>query len=243
MFIKKTYSKNHTYLSLTETYREDGKVKHRAIAQLGRLDILLANEQLKRLVESLERLYEQKKKYSFEDLEVIGRANWGAEKVYRSLWDKFEFSNIFKEAFNGKRNAFCVSETLFIDVISRLLKPCSKLKLSEALNKLKNRFNIREVIIVADRGINSKMNLKLILESGFNYIVGSRLKSMSNKIKRDVLDKDKYKILFSGEDRTTLSYSFPYESHNVPAMQGAWRSGAASKAANFVSVNRLKPGN
>jgi putative transposase len=32
-------------------------------------------------------------------------------------------------------------------------------------------------------------------------------------------------------------------SHNVPAMQGAWRSRAASKAANFVSVNRLKPGN
>ncbi|KIC76847.1 hypothetical protein DB41_EF00030, partial [Neochlamydia sp. TUME1] len=41
MFIKKTRSKNFVYLSLVKTFRENGKVKHRTIAQLGRLDRLL----------------------------------------------------------------------------------------------------------------------------------------------------------------------------------------------------------
>ena len=77
MFLKKTYSKNHTYLSLSETYREDGKVRHRVIAQLGRLDTLLQNDQLKRLAESFERLCDKKKKFSIEDFEELDRVNWG----------------------------------------------------------------------------------------------------------------------------------------------------------------------
>ena len=83
MFLKKTYSKNHTYLSLTETFREDGKVKHRTIAQLGRLDELLANSQLKRLVYSFERLLDIEKKVHLCDLEEID--NPAANDILRIL--------------------------------------------------------------------------------------------------------------------------------------------------------------
>ena len=280
MFLKKTYSKNYTYLSLTETYREEGKVKHRTIAQLGRLDLLIADDQLSRLTASFGRLCEQKKKrFSIDDFKEIERVNWGAEKIYRVLWEQFEFPKIFSEIFQGRKNNFSISESVFLEVISRLIKPCSKLKLHEtqnhyfgvgdakiqnlyrvldflsdekdkieheiflknkslfncsvdvvfydvttlyfesvlpnemkdfgygkdgkfgevqvvlgllvdadgrpvgfdvfrgntfeaktlsaALKKLKNRFKIRDIIIVADRGINSKLNLKLIRDDGF----------------------------------------------------------------------------
>ncbi len=51
---KKTRSKNFIYLSLVETFRENGKVKHRTIAQLGRLDQLLQKGELHRFSKSLQ---------------------------------------------------------------------------------------------------------------------------------------------------------------------------------------------
>ncbi len=42
--------------------------------------------------------------------------------------------------------------------------------LDVALLKLEKRFGIRKVIIVADKGINSKINLKKITDRGYDYI-------------------------------------------------------------------------
>jgi transposase len=37
-------------------------------------------------------------------------------------------------------------------------------------------FGIRKVIIVADKGINSKINLKKITDRGYDYFFASRIK-------------------------------------------------------------------
>lgn len=50
--------------------------------------------------------------------------------------------------------------------------------LEAALDNLERRLGIQRVIIVADRAINSKLNLKRIRDKGYDYIVASRLKSM-----------------------------------------------------------------
>lgn len=50
--------------------------------------------------------------------------------------------------------------------------------LEKALDHLERRLGIKRIIIVADRGINSKLNLKRIRDKGYDYIVASRLKSM-----------------------------------------------------------------
>jgi hypothetical protein len=56
IFIKRTHSKNFTYLSIAETYRDGGKVKHRIIAPLGREDELKKDLTLERLVSSIMRV-------------------------------------------------------------------------------------------------------------------------------------------------------------------------------------------
>jgi transposase len=323
MFIKKTYSKNHTYLAVAETYREDGKVKHKILLQLGRLDQLLENDQLTRLLSSFERLCQQKKRISIDDFKELDRVNWGAEKIFRNIWNSFGFESIFAHIFKDKKVEYSISETVFIEVISRLTNPCSKLRLHQtqskyfgteevkiqnlyrvldlmsekkealedsifkqninlfnmtvdvvlydvttlyfesqkqddlrdfgyskdckfgevqivlgllvnaeglpvgfdvfkgntfegktivdALKKLKERFRISNIIIVADRGINSKNNLKLIKENGFDYIVGSRLKSLSKNLKTDIINKKNYKPFFKNEERETFRYSFDYK--------------------------------
>lgn len=331
MFLKKTRSKNHTYLSIVETYREEEQVKHRTLAMLGRLDQLQANKQLERLVDGIERMCAERKHLKREDFEEIDRLNWGANKVYRALWDSFDLDSVLQKIKASKRLKYNLSETTFIEVVSRLLSPCSKLKLYEAqskligiqpaklhelyrvldvladaqetieqhvfekskdlfnykvdvvfydvttlyfesvdadtlrdfgyskdckfgevqvvlgllitpngmpigfnvfkgntfegktlkdaLDKLKTRFSINRVIIVADRGMSSKINLKQIKESGFDYLVGSRLKTFSNSMKNQVLDKSLYQPLFKKDDYEVLASSFDFK--NVVTYQEA----------------------
>ena len=57
------------------------------------------------------------------------------------------------------------------------------------LDKLKDKFAIDNVVIVADRGLNSKLNLKMIKDRGYNYIVSSKLKSLSKEIKEKIFDR------------------------------------------------------
>jgi len=58
--------------------------------------------------------------------------------------------------------------------------------LEAALDSMEGRFGIRKVIIVADKGINSKLNLKKISDRGYSYIFASRIKSASKKIKDEI---------------------------------------------------------
>lgn len=60
--------------------------------------------------------------------------------------------------------------------------------LGKALDKMERRFGIRKVVIVADKGINSKANLKMITDRGYGYIFAFRIKSASKKIKDEIFN-------------------------------------------------------
>lgn len=75
-----------------------------------------------------------------------------------------------------------------------------------ALEKLSERFQIRKVIIVADKGINSKLNLKKIIDKGYGYIFAQRIKTFGKKMVGEITsgpfaeiehtqEKIKYKVI------------------------------------------------
>lgn len=64
--------------------------------------------------------------------------------------------------------------------------------LEASLEKLEQRFGIRRVIIVADRGLNAKPNLLKIAAKGYGYIVASRIKNMPQRIQEEILNPDGY---------------------------------------------------
>lgn len=68
------------------------------------------------------------------------------------------------------------------------------------LKKLREKFKINQVIIVADKGLNSKMNFKEIKSNGFDYIVSSRIKNMSKKIQEKILNDEGYKKIKKAQD-------------------------------------------
>ena len=76
-----------------------------------------------------------------------------------------------------------------------------------ALKKLRSRFQIRQVVIVADRGINSKLNLLAIKQAGFDYIVGTRLKNLAHSVQNEMLNETRYVPLKKDENgEVEISY-------------------------------------
>jgi transposase len=88
--------------------------------------------------------------------------------------------------------------------------------LLSTLDSVKERFQIDQVIIVADKGLNSKLNLKAIKDRGYDYIVSCRLKNLPEKIKEQVLSSCGYhpiaiREVFGVEEDEHKPHTFTYK--------------------------------
>jgi len=64
-----------------------------------------------------------------------------------------------------------------------------------ALENIAKRFGIDRVIIVADRGLNSKGNLNLIKEAGYGYIMASKIKGMKKSMQPEIFSNDNMTVV------------------------------------------------
>ena len=58
------------------------------------------------------------------------------------------------------------------------------------LKRLKEQYNIQQVIVTADRGLNSGSNLKQILDLGMEYVIAYRLRNSSQKVRKLIESED-----------------------------------------------------
>lgn len=56
------------------------------------------------------------------------------------------------------------------------------------LEKIKKRFRINRVIIVSDRGLNQKINLKHIKDAGYGYIMAAKIKGASATLQQKIFE-------------------------------------------------------
>jgi transposase len=61
-----------------------------------------------------------------------------------------------------------------------------------AINLIKKHYNVKRAIVVADSGLLSRDNISLLEEEKLEYIVGARLRSISNKWQDKILDNKQY---------------------------------------------------
>ncbi|BEP28556.1 IS1634 family transposase [Helicovermis profundi] len=61
--------------------------------------------------------------------------------------------------------------------------------MEKVIDDVLHNYKIKDIVIVADRGLNSKKNLKMIRDKGLNYIVGSKSSSVPDKIKKTKFDQ------------------------------------------------------
>jgi len=76
---------------------------------------------------------------------------------------------------------------------------------SLAIKKLKERYSIAKAIAVADSGLMSDNNVRMLEESGMDYILGARLKTLSAEWQNRILDNTDYKVFIKENKKTGSS--------------------------------------
>ena len=109
------------------------------------------------------------------------------------------------------------------------------------IDDFKQRFDLRDFVVVADSGLMSKTNVKLLKEAGYEYIIGARLRNESEPVKDWVLSLDKadgrvYERHCDKNERLIVGYSSKRaakEAHNreqgVEKLRKRYATGSLTK--------------
>jgi transposase len=110
------------YVRVVEAYRQDGKVKQRVIADLGRKDVLVALlPKLRRVLEGRPILEGQ----GDEEPEILDASTWGPVLVVRALFDELGLWEILDGAL-GCSGEGRWADRAFVLVANRLIHPRSE---------------------------------------------------------------------------------------------------------------------
>lgn len=75
------------------------------------------------------------------------------------------------------------------------------------IDKIKARYLIERVVVVADAALMNKMNLKQLTDKKINYIIAARIKNLQKEIQKNVLDIDVYQKIVTNPDDEIKSRS------------------------------------
>jgi hypothetical protein len=120
----------HSYLQIVEGYRQNGRVKQRVVANLGRLDELVSGGDLDGLITSLARFSKRLKILDLtRDPDVTQCADklWGPILVFRRLWDEQGLPQIIRQLAAGSQFRFDLERICFALAVQRLIQPGSDL--------------------------------------------------------------------------------------------------------------------
>jgi transposase len=110
------------YVRIVEAYREDGKVKQRVVADLGRKDVLLA--MLPKLRRLLRGAIEPEDSIS-GDLKVIDASTWGPVLAVRTLFDQLGLWDILDRCLRPAKDV-SFTDRAFVLIANRLTRPTSE---------------------------------------------------------------------------------------------------------------------
>ncbi|MHB8917056.1 MAG: IS1634 family transposase [Desulfocucumaceae bacterium] len=134
-FTNKDGSKR-TYLYIVEGVREQGKIRQKIVANLGRIEDMESGD-LDRLIESLAKF--SKKKWVQAEaakLMVDYAREWGTDLIFRSIWEKLGLHAILERFLSKTEISTPLPEAIYAMVLNRISDPLSKLAVSEWVNTI-----------------------------------------------------------------------------------------------------------
>jgi transposase len=110
------------YVRIVEAFREDGKVKQRVVADLGRKDVLT------QLLPNLQRvlLGRPKIRDADDDAEILDASTWGPVLVVRALFEQLGLFAILDRLLPASRTGVAFTDRVFVLVANRLIRPASE---------------------------------------------------------------------------------------------------------------------
>jgi transposase len=110
------------YVRVVESYREDGKVKQRVVADLGRKDLLSALlPKLRRVLEGTPTIEGRAE----ENLEVLDASTWGPMLVVGHFFEHLGLWRLFDEVL-GRSKRVPYADRVFVLLANRLTRPKSE---------------------------------------------------------------------------------------------------------------------
>lgn len=128
MFFRVKAAGPYRYLQIAESLRQEGKVRQRILATLGRLDVLQQSGQLDSLLRSGLRFCE---KIVVLDAHAAGRTEpaqvhrIGPDLVFGRLWIESGIQSVLRERLAGRHFEFEVERAIYLSVLHRLFSPGS----------------------------------------------------------------------------------------------------------------------
>lgn len=124
MFFRKKPSGGRTYLQIVENRREEGKVRQRVVATLGRLDELEQSGQLESLLLSGAKFAQSAvvvAAHQRGELTGTSTRRIGAGLVFERLWEETGCRAAVERALKGRGFSFAVERAVFLTVVHRLM--------------------------------------------------------------------------------------------------------------------------
>jgi transposase len=126
-FLRVEKKKSGTYLRIIQSYKDNGKPKHKTLYSLGKVEDY-PSDQLQRIAEKLLELSGAKiEDIIGNELEEIRRINYGYALVIKHLWKTFNLDKWVKQVNLKHRIKFNWLSVLELMIAERLNDPCSKL--------------------------------------------------------------------------------------------------------------------
>jgi hypothetical protein len=130
MFVRLLVCRNkdgssRSYLHLLRSRRVNGKTRQELVCSLGRLDIMVADGSLDRLIEGLSR-YSERQWVQMQALEGGWQKVYGPTLVFRKLWEQLGLDKLLTDLQSKTFIQYPLDEAVFAMVLHRLLDPGSK---------------------------------------------------------------------------------------------------------------------
>jgi transposase len=120
--VRSTNGTVNEYVRVVEAFREDGKVKQRVVADLGRKDLLV------QMLPKLQRLLAGDEPFDTANLPepcVLDASTWGPVLAIRTLFDQLGLWQILDESL-GRSKEVPFADRAFVLVANRLIRPSSE---------------------------------------------------------------------------------------------------------------------
>lgn len=122
MFARIKKSGNYQYLQVVENHKENGRVRQRVIATIGRMDQLHPHGRIETLIQSLSRFSERTLMILTGKSDVSAEARKiGPSLIFERLWKETGIQGAISAALVDRRFEFDVERAVFLTVLHRLM--------------------------------------------------------------------------------------------------------------------------
>lgn len=128
MFFRTKRNGPRTYLQIVEAFRENGRIKQRVVATIGRYEELQSSGQLESLIASGARFSEKIAvigEHKKGALKEHGTKKIGPGKIFERLWEQTGIRQCLRSQLGDRRYQFDVEAAIFMTVVHRLMDPGS----------------------------------------------------------------------------------------------------------------------